>query len=191
MFKIVEFDDIVRVPPSLFVKPLKEAVMEVLKERYEGQIITDIGLVISVLDAEPSEYGQVVFNDGALYHKTRFKALVYTPILHEVIEGEVVLVEEFGMLIRLGPLDGFLHKSQVFDDFFSYSREQDMLLGSKTGRIIRKGDKIRARIVSISYGHRRRALRIGLTMRQPYLGKLEWIEEEIKGREGEEKSTVP
>ena len=191
MFKIVEFDDIVRVPPSLFVKPLKEAVMEVLKERYEGQIITDIGLVISVLDAEPSEYGQVVFNDGALYHKTRFRALVYTPILHEVIEGEVVLVEEFGMLIRLGPLDGFLHKSQVFDDFFSYSREQDMLLGSKTGRIIRKGDKIRARIVSISYGHRRRALRIGLTMRQPYLGKLEWIEEEIKGREGEEKSTVP
>ncbi|RLE84836.1 MAG: DNA-directed RNA polymerase [Thermoprotei archaeon] len=190
MFKIVEFDDVVRVPPSLFSKPLKEAVMEVLRGSYEGQIISDIGLIISILDAEASEYGEVVFNDGALYHRTKFKALVYTPMLHEVVEGEIILVEEFGMLVRLGPIDGFIHKSQIFDDYFSYSRDQDMLLGSKTGRIIRKGDKVRARIVSISYGHRRRALRIGLTMRQPYLGKIEWIEEEIKGIKRETESAT-
>ena len=187
MYKVVEMDDVVRIPPSLFEKPLKEAALSVLREQYEGQIIRDIGLVISILDLQVSEYGQIVFNDGALYHRSRFKALVFAPVLHEVVEGEIVLIEEYGLLVRLGPLEGFIHKSQIFDDFFSYNREQNMMLGSKTGKIIRKGDRVRARIVSISYGTRRQALRVGLTMRQPFLGKIEWIEE-TGGREDAEKS---
>jgi len=35
-------------------------------------------------------------------------------------------------------------------------------------------------VIAVSYGGRRQALRVQLTMRQPYLGKLEWIKEEIK-----------
>jgi len=181
LYKVIEFEDVVRVPPSLFNKPLKEAVLSVLREEYEGHIIRDVGFIVSILDLEVSELGHLVFNDGALYHKTKFKALVFSPILQEIVEGEVVLVEEYGLLIRLGPIEGFIHKSQIFDDYFSYNREQSIMLGSKTGRIIRKNDNVRARIVSVSYGSRRQTLRIGLTMRQPYLGKLEWIEQELKG----------
>lgn len=190
MYKIIEFEDVIRIPPSLFEKPLREAAMEVLRERYGGQIIRNIGLVISILDVEVSEYGQVVFNDGALYHRAKFTALVFSPILHEVVEGEVILVEEFGLLVRLGPVEGFVHKSQIYDDFFSYSREQSIMLASNSGRIIRKGDRVRARVVSISYGARRQALRIGLTMRQPFLGKLEWIEEELRGERSAAKSAT-
>lgn len=181
LYKIIEFEDIIRVPPSLFNRPLKEAVLEVLREEYEGQIIRDVGYIVSILDLQVSELGHLVFNDGALYHKTKFEALVFSPQLQEIVEGEVALVEEYGLLVRLGPVDGFIHKSQIFDDFFSYNRDQNIMLGSKTGRILRKNDKVRARIVSISYGSRRQILRIGLTMRQPHLGKLEWIEQELKG----------
>ena len=182
VYKIIEFKDVVRIPPSLFGRPLKEAALEVLEEKYKGQIIHGIGLIISILDVEVSEYGHIVFNDGALYHNAKFKALVFSPALHEVVEGEVMLVEEYGLLVRLGPLEGFIHKSQIYDDFFSYNREQNILLGSSSGKVIRKGDRVRARIVNISYGTRQQTLRIGLTMRQPYLGKLEWIEEEIAGK---------
>jgi len=187
MFKLIEFEDVVRIPPSMFDKPLEEATLEILKENYEGQIIRDLGIIISVLDVEVSDLGYIVYGDGASYHRARFNALVFTPELHEVVEGEVSIVEEFGLLVRLGPVEGFIHKSQIHDDFFSYNREQNLMLGSKTHRIIRKGDRVRARIVSISYGTKGHMLRIGLTMRQPFLGKLEWIEEDLKGvRGGEE-----
>jgi DNA-directed RNA polymerase subunit E' len=80
----------------------------------------------------------------------------------------------------VGPVDGYVHKSQIMDDVVSYSREQSAVIGQKTARVLRKGDSVRARIVAVSYGGRRQALRVQMTMRQPYLGKLEWIREEAK-----------
>jgi len=47
------------------------------------------------------------------------------------------------------------------------------------------GDKVRTRIVAVSLNERApRESKIGLTMRQPSLGKLEWIEEDRARSEG-------
>jgi len=180
MFKLIECEGIVRIPPSMIGKPLKEAVLEVLRQEYGGQVIKDLGVVISVLDATASEYGYIIPSDGALYHKTIFKLLVFQPQMQEVVEGEVTVVEASGLLVRIGPIEGYVHRSQIMDDVVSYSREQNVVIGEKTGRVIRKGDKVRARIVAISYGGRTGTLRVQLTMKQPYLGKIEWIEEQVK-----------
>jgi DNA-directed RNA polymerase subunit E' len=180
MFKLVECEGVVRVPPSTLGKPLKEAVLEILRREYGGQVVKDLGIIVSVLDAEASNYGIIIPGDGNLYHKARFTMLVYTPMLQEVVEGEVGIVESTGLVVRVGPVDGYVHKSQIMDDVVSYSREQSAVIGQKTARVLRKGDSVRARIVAVSYGGRRQALRVQMTMRQPYLGKLEWIREEAK-----------
>jgi DNA-directed RNA polymerase subunit E' len=180
MFKLVECEGVVRVPPSALGKPLKEAVLEILRREYGGQVVKDLGIIVSVLDAEASNYGIIIPGDGNLYHKARFTMLVYTPMLQEVVEGEVGIVESTGLVVRVGPVDGYVHKSQIMDDVVSYSREQSAVIGQKSARVLRKGDSVRARIVAVSYGGRRQALRVQMTMRQPYLGKLEWIREEAK-----------
>jgi DNA-directed RNA polymerase subunit E' len=180
MFKLVECEGVVRVPPNLLGKPLKDIILEVLRREYGGQVMRDLGVVVSVLDAEASNYGMIIPGDGGLYHKARFTMLVYAPMLQEVVEGEVGIVESTGIVVRVGPVDGYVHKSQIMDDVVSYSREQNAVIGQKTARVLRKGDDVRARVVAVSYGGRRQALRVQLTMRQPYLGKLEWIKEETK-----------
>ena len=180
MFKLVECEGVVRVPPSTLGKPLREAVLEILRREYGGQVVKDLGIIVSVLDAEASSYGIIIPGDGNLYHKARFTMLVYTPMLQEVVEGEVGIVESTGLVVRVGPVDGYVHKSQIMDDVVSYSREQSAVIGQKSARVLRKGDSVRARIVAVSYGGRRQALRVQMTMRQPYLGKLEWIKEEAK-----------
>lgn len=179
MFKLVECEGVVRVPPSLMTLPLREAVLQVLRSEYGSQVVKDLGIIISVLDADASEYGAIVPGDGALYHKARFTFLVYQPMLQEVVEGEVAVVESTGLLVRLGPIEGYIHKSQIMDDVVSYSREQNVVIGEKSGRVLRKGDVVRARIVGVSYGSRKQALRVQLTMRQHCLGKIEWIREEV------------
>lgn len=191
MYRLVECEDVVRVPPSLFGKPLKEVVLEVLRNEYSGRIIRSVGVVVDVLDAEASEYGVLVPGDGSLHHRVRFSVLVYSPQLQEVIEGEVTVVESTGILVRLGPIEGYVHKSQILDETVSYSREQNTFISQK-GRVLRRGDTVRARVVAVSYDNRRHVLRVQLTMRQPYLGKLDWLKEEAKkSAEAAEKKAAP
>ncbi len=55
-------------------------------------------------------------------------------------------------------------------------------MGEKTRRILKIGDQVRARIISVSVSGA--ALKVGLTMRQPFLGKLEWIKEDLEKIKG-------
>ncbi|RLG72752.1 MAG: DNA-directed RNA polymerase, partial [Methanobacteriota archaeon] len=117
------------------------------------------------------------------YHKTEFSALVYLPVVGELVEAEVVEIVDFGAFVRLGPMDGLVHISQVTDDYIVRDRKQGILVGKETKRILREGDKVRARVVTVSMKGSGTS-KIGLSMRQPGLGKFEWIEEEKKGEEG-------
>lgn len=187
MYKLMVLEDTVKIPPRLFGKPLNEATLEVLKDNFEGRVLEGIGLVISVLDAEASEEGYLTFGDAGSYHQARFTALVFSPVNQEVVEGEVVLIENIGITVRLGAVDGFVHKSQVFPSKdVVYDRNQGVVLAESGKRIIRRGDIVRVRVTGVAYDVQRGQLRVRLTMRQPYLGKLDYIRELIeKQKKGE------
>jgi len=92
-----------------------------------------------------------------------------------------VEVAEFGAFVCLGPLDGLLHVSQITDEYISYDEKNARLVGKESGRSLAVGDSVRARIVAVSLNeHEPRESKIGLTMRQTALGKLEWLEEKRK-----------
>ena len=85
---------------------------------------------------------------------------------------------EFGSFVRIGPMDGLIHISQLIDDFVSYDNKNSVFLGKETKRTLKEGDKVRARIIAVSFGKEEN--KIGLTMRQTGLGALQWLEEEKK-----------
>lgn len=182
MYQIVSIEDVLRIPPSYFKKPIEEAALELVKENYEGRTIPNLGIVIAVVNVKVSDVGKIIPGDGALYHKVFFDALVFTPLQNEVVEGDIETVEKYGIFVRLGPIDGFIHVSQIEEEEeFTYDRAQQALIGKKKQRIVKKGDIIRARITSVSYGTGElKTFRVHMTMRQPALGKIEWIEEETQ-----------
>jgi len=69
------------------------------------------------------------------------------------------------------------------DDFISYDERQGTLLGKESGRTIGRGDLFRVRLVAVSFPKGRSSGKIGVTARQPMLGKLDWIEAEVKAME--------
>ena len=75
-----------------------------------------------------------------------------------------------------------IHVSQTMDDFVSFSKS-NTLTGKSSKRVLKNGDLCLARIVAIS--HKGNEPKIGLTMRQPGLGKLEWIKEDTIKRKKE------
>jgi DNA-directed RNA polymerase subunit E' len=179
LYKILKISDTVRIPPKMFGNPLSENVKRVLMEKYEGILDKDIGFILSIVDVDNVSDGSIIYGDGAAYHETEFNVLTYVPELQEVVDGEIVDVVEFGAFVRLGPLDGLIHISQIMDDFVSFDPKREAIIGKETGKVLEKGDKVRARIVAVSLREeKKRGSKIALTMRQNGLGRLEWLEDE-------------
>ncbi|MBS7647562.1 MAG: DNA-directed RNA polymerase [Candidatus Bathyarchaeia archaeon] len=180
MFKLINMEDTIRIPPETFGKPLDTVGHQQVKAKYEGIVDETLGYVIAAINVKVSPIGKIIPGDGATYHKVTFSLLTFYPVLQEVIEGEVVEIADFGAFVRIGPVDALLHVSQLMDDFISYDEKQGVLLGKETNRKLTTGDRVRVRVTAVSLARTGGSAKIGVTARQPFLGKLEWIEEDVK-----------
>ena len=147
-------------------------------------VSSDLGYVILIIDAETNAVGKVIAGDGVTYHKVNFTALTFYPKLHEVVEGEVVEITDFGAFVRIGPTDALLHLSQITDDYLKSDVKQGLILSNQSEKTLRISSKIRARITAIRLGKSASMGKIGITCRQPFLGALEWVEKEIRRAQG-------
>lgn len=186
MFYKLELADHIRVTPDLFGLPLKEAITKRVKKKYEGFIDKDLGIIIDVLDISDVKEGIIIPGDGAAYYETSFSLIAFRPELQEVILGKIKDVADFGAFITIGPIEGMIHVSQTMDDFVSFSKDK-VLQGKDTKRSLKVGDNCRARIIAVSFKDITNP-KIGLTMRQLGLGKLEWLSEDVKKAAPKEES---
>ena len=191
MYVKIRAIDVVRVPPERLGDDLDMVVKEMLQDKLEGRLDKKAGMFIAVLDVVDIKEGRIMIGDAGVYYETVFDALVFRPKMQEIVEGEVVEIVEFGAFVEIGPLDGLLHISQITDEYISYDEKNAKLVTKETGRTLGEGDQLRARIVAISLNERDPSeSKIGLTMRQPGLGKLEWLEEERQKAAAKEKEAV-
>jgi len=182
MFYLVDMEDYIRVEPKLFGLPTLEAVEKQLRETYADYYNKELGRAVVVVDVLSVGEGVIIPGDGAAYYNSKFKLLVWKPELHELVFGEITEITNFGAFINLGAIKGMIHISQTMDDFVSFSKS-NTLSGKSSKRILKNGDLCLARIVAIS--HKGNEPKIGMTMRQPGLGKIEWIKEDAIRRKKE------
>lgn len=175
MFYEIEIEDHIRVQPELFALPVKEAVFRQLQETYKSFIDKDLGFVIAVMGVDDVKEGIIIPGDGAAYYKSVFRLVIFKPEMNELVFGKISEITNFGAFMNIGCTEGMIHISQTMDDFVSFSKSNS-LIGKNSKRVLKKGDSCLARIVAVS--HKADEPKIGLTMRQPGLGRLEWIQED-------------
>ena len=184
MFYKTTVKDHIRVPPNLFSEDIDSAVLKVVKEKYSGFISQEIGVVIDVSKINEVGEGIVIPGDGASFYESTFELLTFKPEMHEVLNGSIKDIADFGAFINLGPIEGMIHVSQTMDDFVTFSKEK-VLNGRDSKRSLKIGDLCRARVVAVSFKDLTNP-KLGLTMRQPGLGKIEWL-----GGDQNRKSAAP
>jgi DNA-directed RNA polymerase subunit E' len=177
MYKIVTAEDRVRVPPEKFSLPVKESVKAALADKLEGVLDPKIGSIVMVVGVDSVGEGKIVAGDPAVHYQTTFRVLAYRPEMHELVSGVVIDNAEFGSFVRVGPMDGLVHISQIMDDYVSYDGKSSVFVGKESKRVLKEGDKVRARVIAVSFTDQNK---LGLTMRQPGLGCVNWIEEDKK-----------
>lgn len=179
MYKLVTFKQSVRIPPNLFGMKLNDAALKILREQYERTVDKQNGVIVSLHNAQIKSAGRVLQGDGAAYFEVEFDGLTFSPEVNEIVEGEVSEIVEFGAFVRLGPIDGLVHVSQIANDFFTYDKKQGFLVGRESKKAVKKGDKIRAKVATVSLKDSIQNSKIALTMRPDGMGG--------KGREGEKR----
>lgn len=181
MYKMVTIEDTIRIPPHLFSEDLQKVIEDMVHQTFEGRYRKDHGVIVVTDKVEPVGEGVVIHGDGAMYQKVRFDALVFMPVLQEIVDGVVCEVVEFGAFCHIGPIDALVHMSQIMNDFIEVDIDNERLIGKENKRSLTVGTTVRARIVAVSMNELSpRESKIGLTMRQPALGAHEWIEEDRK-----------
>jgi len=182
MFYLTDVEDYVRVEPKLFGLPTIEAVDKQLRETYTEYYDKELGKVVAVIEILEVGEGVIIPGDGAAYYNSKFKLLVWKPELQEIVYGIISEITNFGAFVDMGVMKGMIHISQTMNDYVSFSKANS-LLGKASKRSLKSGDLCIARVVAIS--HKGDEPKLGLTMRQPGLGKLEWVQEDKTKKEKE------
>ena len=180
MFQIIDAEDVVRVEPLNFSESLNKMAEKMLKIKYESTLSPEFGYIILIINVKADKVGKILPSDGATYHNVNFKILAYLPKLQEVVEGEVVEITDFGAFIRIGPTDALLHLSQITDEYLNSDVRQGQITAQQSSRTISVGTKMRVRVTALSLARGSSMGKIGVTCRQPFLGAIDWIEEDLK-----------
>jgi DNA-directed RNA polymerase subunit E' len=174
---MVKMENTIRILPEHIGEDLDKASERIVQESFEGTIDKKHGMILVAKNVKRVGEGKIIHGDGAIYQNVKFEALTFKPELHEVLDGVVCEVVEFGAFCHIGPLDALIHKSQIMDDHILIDIENKRMEGKQTKKSLKLGDRVRARIVTISLNEMNpRESKIGLTMRQPALGKDDWKE---------------
>ncbi len=177
MYRLVELNDTIRIPPERFGDDLEFVIQSIVQETFEGTLRKDHGLIVVAENIRPIGDGIVIHGDGGMYQKVDFDALVYSPQLQELVNAIICEIVEFGAFCHIGPLDALIHMSQIMNDYVDVDAENERITGKENKRVLKVGDPVRARIVAISLNElSARESKIGLTMRQPALGAHEWLQ---------------
>jgi len=188
VYKMVKIEDTIRIPPHLFSEDIQKVIENMVHKTFEGTYRKGHGVIVVTDKVEPIGEGVIIHGDGAMYQKVGFDALVFMPMLQEVVDGIVCEVVEFGAFCHIGPIDALVHMSQIMNDFIEVDIDNERLVGKENKRALTVGSTVRARIVAVSMNELSpRESKIGLTMRQPALGAHEWIEEDRKEKKEQPK----
>ena len=184
MYKKMKLKGVARIEPDHLGDPLEAAVDRSLRDKYEAVVDKSLGTIVAVLGSDNIGEGRILAGDGSIYYEVDFEALVYKPEMQEIVEGEVVEIVKFGAFLSIGPFDGLLHVSQITNEYISYDEKNARLVSKESSKSLGEGDRVRARIIAVSLNEKEpRESKIGLTMRQTGLGRLEWLEADTAEKE--------
>ena len=184
MYKKMKLKGVARIAPDHLGDPLEAAVDRSLRDKYEAVVDKSLGTIVAVLGSDNIGEGRILAGDGSIYYQVDFEALVFKPEMQEIVEGEVVEIVKFGAFLSIGPFDGLLHVSQITNEYISYDEKNARLVSKESNKSLGEGDRVRARIIAVSLNEKEpRESKIGLTMRQTGLGRLEWLEADTAEKE--------
>ncbi len=168
MFSLISLLGSIQLPRTFEIKSWDDKIIiEHLKEQYESRILDD-GIIVIMVIGNIMPTGTTLEDGDSKSYTVMFDVMAFTPKILEIVLGEVKKVTDFGIIVRIGTVDAYIHKSQIFDGCGKINVQSQQIV-SKNGSIITVGTIIHGRITSISINDTG-AIQIGMTCKEPDFG---------------------
>jgi DNA-directed RNA polymerase subunit E' len=174
MYYVYSVKDTFKMPPDRFGDDIEKVASVVLQKKYEGMIDRDMGVIICVFNVRNVSNGTIYPEDPATHHDVEFDVATFMPKVEEIVAGDVTELAEFGAFVRIGPIDGLVHVSQIANEFLSLDKKIPAFVSRKSGISLKKMDIAYAKISTVSMKNSVKDSKIALTMRPEGLGKPDW-----------------
>ncbi len=187
LYSIYTIKDIFKMPPEYFDQDIEKIATSVLQNKYEGKIDKEMGVIVTVFNVRNISDGTIYPGDPSTHHDAEFDVLTYMPQVDEIVSGQVTELVEFGAFVRIGPMDGLVHVSQIAPDFLSFDKKSQAFVSKKSGISLKKGDIVYAKVSTVSMKNSIKDSKIALTMKHDGLGKPEWaskVEARARAKKG-------
>ncbi len=174
MYSIYTIRDMFKMPPEHFGDDIEKVAASILQSKYEGRIDKDMGVIVTIFNVRNIGDGLIYPGDPATHHDAEFDVLAYMPQVDEIIAGQVTELVEFGAFVRMGPMDGLVHVSQIAGDFLTFDKKNQAFVSRKNSLSLKKGDVVYAKVSTVSMKNTIKDSKIALTMKPDGLGRPEW-----------------
>lgn len=188
MYGIYKVKDVLTISPDNFDRNINDVAEELLKKKYEGRIDRDMGVIVAIFNVTNISDGVIYPGDPATHHDVELEVLSYMPKVEEINNGEVTELVEFGVFVRIGPMEGLVHVSQIANEFFSFDKRIPTFISKQTGKSIKKGDAVFVKVSTVSMKGTVKDSKIALTMKPEGLGKPDWATSDaMKNRQNQQR----
>ena len=177
MYYIHTIKDTISIPPSHFGEDIGKAAKEILRSRYERTLNKQMGIILALFNVSNISDGVILPGDPSTHHTVTFELLSFNLDVGEIVLGEISELVDFGCFVRLGPIDGLVHMSQITSDYINYDRKTGTFVLRNSRRTLKKGDVVYAKVSTVSLKNNIKDTKIALTMRPDGMGKPEWLKE--------------
>lgn len=135
------FTSPIRRYPDLLVHRAIKAVLQ--KQKYQPGDWSQIGLHCSMTERRADEATRDVEN--------WLKCFFMKARIGEEFEGSIAAVVPFGIFVALDTVyvEGLVHVSELGEEYFSYDAARHQMLGERSGKRFRLGDRLRVRLVRV------------------------------------------
>ncbi len=171
MYNLYAIEDTFALPPEYFGRDIKVVAEEVLQKKYEGVVDKDMGLILTVFNVRNISDGVIYPGDPSTHHDAEFDVLAFMPKVDEILCGDIREFMEFGAFVRIGPIEGLVHVSQIANDFLFYDKKTQTFTSKQGGIALKKGDIVYAKVSTVSLKNTIKDSKVALTMRPEGLGK--------------------
>lgn len=151
MFHLLEVQTKTSISPEQLdpSKDANELLLKRLREKLEGEILKDIGLVVAVISCQIMGEGEIPLRSPEVLFNATMKLLSFLPKEDEVVEGEVVNVTETGAFVNIGSIDAFWPRNKISDKRLTFNARRGTLENQKGEAVVERKEKVRTKVSNI------------------------------------------
>ena len=176
MFYLVDVQEKVGIEAQNLKKDIKACAEERLEEMHSKE---ENGVFLGVVEIKNiGETGKILPEKPYIYFDIEYTSLFFQPAQNEIVDGIITEIAEFGPFVRLGPIEAFIHISQITKEKLTYNPEQDIITTKDGKFVVKRDEKVRALVANSAISEDK--VRVNLTMKQDGLGLISMLEKEKK-----------